>query len=256
MSPGLRPARAGHAFKQAHRAQVDVLVELAAELEQRTHSETWSGTVAGQPTAPKKMASMPDSCAFQSSGIICRARRNSRSWPIQRCAAAKSRPKRLAAAMVARRPSGMTLPMPSPASTAILVGLGHGSLRVMGWQWWHFRAILSKYNPALVVAIVYTSCSKTRRRTTCASHSPSWCAGPALPRPRKNWALRPPCQQAHPPAGRRPGREAAAPHHPPRERRRKRASAFPLGAAHSGRHGPLLQEGGRDRAEPRGTGCG
>ena len=34
------------------------------------HSEMWSGTVSGQPTAPKKIASQPSSCAFQSSGII------------------------------------------------------------------------------------------------------------------------------------------------------------------------------------------
>ena len=34
------------------------------------HSDTWSGTVAGQPTAPNRIASKPCSCAFQSSGII------------------------------------------------------------------------------------------------------------------------------------------------------------------------------------------
>ncbi len=34
------------------------------------HSETWSGTVAGQPTAPKKIASWPPIWSFQSSGII------------------------------------------------------------------------------------------------------------------------------------------------------------------------------------------
>ena len=34
------------------------------------HSDTWSGTVAGQPAAPKYSASWPDSRAFQSSGII------------------------------------------------------------------------------------------------------------------------------------------------------------------------------------------
>ena len=34
------------------------------------HNDTWSGTVAGQPTAPKKMASWPPICAFQSAGII------------------------------------------------------------------------------------------------------------------------------------------------------------------------------------------
>src|SRR2546428_13899654 len=33
-------------------------------LSSEPHSETWSGTVAGQPTAPKKMASMPQSCAM------------------------------------------------------------------------------------------------------------------------------------------------------------------------------------------------
>ena len=35
------------------------------------HSETWSGMPAGQPTAPKKMASCEPILAFQSSGIIC-----------------------------------------------------------------------------------------------------------------------------------------------------------------------------------------
>jgi hypothetical protein len=35
------------------------------------HKETWSGTVAGQPTAPKKIASCPPMRSFQSSGIIC-----------------------------------------------------------------------------------------------------------------------------------------------------------------------------------------
>ena len=34
-------------------------------------SDTWSGTVAGQPTAPKKIASFGASWSFQSSGIIC-----------------------------------------------------------------------------------------------------------------------------------------------------------------------------------------
>ena len=34
------------------------------------HSETWSGTSAGQPTAPKKIASWPPICDFQSGGIM------------------------------------------------------------------------------------------------------------------------------------------------------------------------------------------
>ena len=34
------------------------------------HSDTWSGTVAGQPMAPKKMASWPPMRSFQSAGII------------------------------------------------------------------------------------------------------------------------------------------------------------------------------------------
>jgi hypothetical protein len=33
-------------------------------------SETWSGTVSVQPTAPKKIASWPPICSFQSTGII------------------------------------------------------------------------------------------------------------------------------------------------------------------------------------------
>jgi hypothetical protein len=45
--------RAGDAGEQAHRTQVDVLVELAAELQQRAPQEMWSGTISGQPTAPK-----------------------------------------------------------------------------------------------------------------------------------------------------------------------------------------------------------
>jgi hypothetical protein len=34
------------------------------------HSETWSGTTAGHPTAPKKMASWRPMTSFQFSGII------------------------------------------------------------------------------------------------------------------------------------------------------------------------------------------
>ena len=45
--------RAGHAVEQAHRAQVDVLVELAPELQQRPPQRDVVGHRAGQPTAPK-----------------------------------------------------------------------------------------------------------------------------------------------------------------------------------------------------------
>ena len=34
------------------------------------HSDTWSGRIAGQPMAPKKMASWPPMRSFQSAGII------------------------------------------------------------------------------------------------------------------------------------------------------------------------------------------
>jgi hypothetical protein len=38
-------------------------------LTSKPHSDTWSGTLSGQPTAPKKIASCEPICAFQSGGI-------------------------------------------------------------------------------------------------------------------------------------------------------------------------------------------
>jgi hypothetical protein len=56
LTSGERTPHARHEFDRTH---VDVLVEGAAKLQQLHHSETWSGTTSGHPTAPKKIASKP-----------------------------------------------------------------------------------------------------------------------------------------------------------------------------------------------------
>ena len=71
MSPGLRPAsgdgtpgisRTGRRLTYWSNSRRNRMSE--------PHSEMWSGTLAGQPTAPKKMASCLPIRSFQSSGII------------------------------------------------------------------------------------------------------------------------------------------------------------------------------------------
>ena len=71
MSPGSRPAsgertpgisRAGRRLTKRSNSRRNLISE--------PQSETWSGIFAGQPTAPKKIASWPPICSFQSSGIM------------------------------------------------------------------------------------------------------------------------------------------------------------------------------------------
>ena len=71
MSPGLRSAsgertpgisRTGRRFTYWSNSRRNRISE--------PHSEMWSGTFSGQPTAPKKIASCPPMRSFQSSGII------------------------------------------------------------------------------------------------------------------------------------------------------------------------------------------
>jgi len=71
MSPGLRPA-SGHGTPSNRRAGRRLMYwsKSRRNLISEPHSDTWSGTVAGQPTAPKYSASMPSSRLRQSSGII------------------------------------------------------------------------------------------------------------------------------------------------------------------------------------------
>ena len=71
MSPGLRPARGqGTPSNSRTGRRLTYWSNSRRNFSSDPHSDTWSGTVAGQPTAPKKMASMPISCAFQSAGIM------------------------------------------------------------------------------------------------------------------------------------------------------------------------------------------
>ena len=122
MSPALqagqRRADAGH---QARRAQVDVLVELAAELEQRTPQRHVVGNLVrpadGAEVDRVVAADAAPSSRPASSG---RAARSSPSRRSRSGRTAAAMPKRLAAASSTRKPSGMTsLPMPSPAITAM-----------------------------------------------------------------------------------------------------------------------------------------
>jgi hypothetical protein len=71
MSPGLRPA-SGQGTPANSRAGRRLMYwsNSRRNFSSEPHSEMWSGTVAGQPTAPKSSASCPCSCAFQSLGII------------------------------------------------------------------------------------------------------------------------------------------------------------------------------------------
>ena len=58
--PGIR--RAGRRLTYRSNSRRNLISE--------PHSETWSGIFSGQPTAPKKIASWPPICSFQSSGIM------------------------------------------------------------------------------------------------------------------------------------------------------------------------------------------
>ena len=71
MSPGLRPARGqGTPSKRRTGRRLMYWSNSRRNFSSDPQSDTWSGTVAGQPTAPKYSASTPLSCSFQSSGII------------------------------------------------------------------------------------------------------------------------------------------------------------------------------------------
>ena len=61
--------RRGDARKDAYGAQVDVLVELAADGDQQAHRVTSLG-MSSAPTAPSRVASPVASCSIPSTGII------------------------------------------------------------------------------------------------------------------------------------------------------------------------------------------
>lgn len=71
MSPGLRPAR-GHGTPGIRRTgrKFTYCEKSRRKRSSEPHSEIWSGTVAGQPTAPKKIASNCINWSNQSGGII------------------------------------------------------------------------------------------------------------------------------------------------------------------------------------------
>ncbi len=134
MSPGLRPA-SGHGTPSNRRAGRRLMYwsKSRRNLISEPHSDTWSGTVAGQPTAPKNSASLPSSRCRQSSGII---------WPVfayqsqlahSMCWYCSCSLKRLAAASSTRTPSGITsLPMPSPGITAMRKGVAMARSKTAG----------------------------------------------------------------------------------------------------------------------------
>ena len=71
MSPVFRPA-SGHGTPGIRRTgrRLTYWSNSRRNCRSEPHSETWSGIVAGQPTAPKKMASCEPIRSFQSSGIM------------------------------------------------------------------------------------------------------------------------------------------------------------------------------------------
>ena len=71
MSPGLRPA-SGQATPGIRRTgrRLTYWSNSRRNWRSEPQSETWSGIVAGQPTAPKRMASCEPIRSFQSSGIM------------------------------------------------------------------------------------------------------------------------------------------------------------------------------------------
>ena len=71
ISPGFRPARGqGTPSNRRTGRRLMYWSNSRRNLSRLPHSEMWSGTVAGQPTAPNRMACCGSSCAFQSGGII------------------------------------------------------------------------------------------------------------------------------------------------------------------------------------------
>ena len=110
-------------------AQVDVLVELAAEQQQRAHSETWSGTVAGQPTAPEVDRVQGELLEPDRPASSGRAAHTSRSWPIcLRPVGCRSARRQLEHADPRHH---FPLPMPSPGSRRC-GGLAHGRVSPFG----------------------------------------------------------------------------------------------------------------------------
>ncbi len=113
--------RRRHARHQPHRAQVDVLVELAAELEQRAPQRDVVGHRRRASRRRRRRSrharrSAPSSRPASS----CRAWRNSRRRRSRTGRSRTSRPNFGGAASSTRRPSGTTsLPMPSPGMTAM-----------------------------------------------------------------------------------------------------------------------------------------
>jgi hypothetical protein len=67
LAPGQRAGDAGH---QAHRAEVHVLVELAAELEQRPPQRDVIGNLFRPADGAEEDGVVAPICCFQSSGII------------------------------------------------------------------------------------------------------------------------------------------------------------------------------------------
>ena len=118
--------RAGQALEQAHRAQVDVQVEPAPEVDQQAPG----GDVVGRrsPGCPPRRSRWRRTCAGSAArrpGTSCRApctSRSSRGIP----ATGSAMPCFAPAASITRTPSGITSrPMPSPGITAILCSV-HG----------------------------------------------------------------------------------------------------------------------------------
>ena len=71
MSPGLRPASGlGTPGISRTGRRLTYWSNSRRNCSSDPHSEMWSGTVAGQPTAPKKIASCEPISSFQLSGII------------------------------------------------------------------------------------------------------------------------------------------------------------------------------------------
>jgi hypothetical protein len=113
--------RDGHAGHQPHRAQVDVLVELAAEQQQRAPQRDVVGhLVAGQPTAPKKMASWPPIFVLpvlrHHAAVLGVVVAGGEVEPVELELEAEA----LRRGFQHAKPSGTTsLPMPSPGMTAM-----------------------------------------------------------------------------------------------------------------------------------------
>ena len=127
--------RAGHARDEAARTEVDVLVERGAGTASRDpHSDTWSGTTSGHPTAPKKIASKPRSALEPVVGehragadVVVGARE------VELARARSGRRSEPATSPSTRIPSGTTSwPMPSPGMTAMRCGRAMGSLSSQG----------------------------------------------------------------------------------------------------------------------------